>query len=234
MAHRFTRAPLAAMMAALVAAAPLGAQWQGVITFHNQESADNQPMANDFQYYQGPGGMAKMVMQDKENGAMSIIYNKSQNTATMVMPSRQMYMTMSLTQAQAEAQKQMSKLKITATGKTEVVAGHSCTIYHASDPDEGTESDACIATDMGNFATFEPPSQGGHGAGGAGALSIIQQMFSAKGGFFPLKVTTYKGGKLQNMMAATSIEAKSVAASEFVPPAGYKSMSMPNMGGPSH
>lgn len=230
MAHRFTRAPLTAVLAALLAAAPLGAQWQGVVTFHNQQSVGDHPTTNDFQYFQGPSGIAKMVVQDKANAA-SIIYNKSQNTATVVMPSQQMYMTMPLTQAQAEAQKQMSKMKITPTGKTDVVAGHKCEIYHAVDPDEGTESDACIATDMGNFATFDPPGKG-HAAGGSGALSMLQQLFSAKGGFFPLKVTTTKNGKVQDTMVATSIQAKSVPASEFIPPAGYKQMSMPNM--PSH
>lgn len=231
MAHRFTSASLTAVLAALIAAAPLGAQWQGVVTFHNQDPNDNSS-TRDFQYYQGPGGMAKMVVQDKEAGATSIIYNKGQNTATIVMPARQMYMTMSLTDAQAAMQKQMSKLKITATGKTEVVAGHSCAVYHAVDPDQGTESDACIASDMGNFATFQPPGQGGRGAGATGALSMIEQMFSAKGGFFPLKVTTYKNGKVEDAMEATSVEAKSLAASEFVPPSGYKSMTMPSMGRP--
>lgn len=226
MAHRFTRAPLTAMLAALIAAAPLGAQWQGVVTFHNQQDASDQQMANDFQYFQGPSGVAKMVMQDKSN-TTSIIYNKSANTATVIMPSQQMYMTMSLTQAQAEAKKQMSQMKITPTGKSEVVAGHKCDVYHAVDPEEQTESDACIATDMGTFATFDAPNQSGGGAGGGGALSLLQSMFSAKGGFFPLKVTTYKEGKVENAMVATRIEAKSIAASEFVPPAGYKAMTMP-------
>lgn len=230
MAHHFTRAPLAAMLAALAAAAPLGAQWQGVVTYHTQDSFGNNPTGRDFQYYQGSGGMAKMVMQDKEQGPASIIYNKSQNTATIVMPAQQMYMTMPLDKAEAETEKHMSKLKITATGKTESVAGHSCTVYHASDPDEGTETDACVATDMGNFATFDPPGRGGRSPGGAGAMSLLQQLFGAKGGMFPLKVTTYKNGKVQNAMEATSIRAGSVAASEFATPSGYKPMTM---GGPN-
>ena len=230
MAHRITRAPIAAVLAALAAAAPLGAQWQGVVTFHSQQNADSDLGARDLQYYAGPSGMAKMVVQDKENGPVSIIYNKSQNTATVVMTSRQMYMTMPLDKAQAEEQKHMSQMKITATGKTDVVAGHSCAVYHAVDSEEGTETDACVASDMGNFATFEPPNQGGQSGGGAATLSLFQKLFGGKGGFFPLKVTTYKAGKVQDAMVATSIRATSVAASEFVPPAGFKPMTM---GGPN-
>jgi len=230
MAHRFTRAPLAAMLAALIAAAPLGAQWQGVVTFHTQDSFGDNATGRDFQYYQGSGGLAKMVMQDKQQGAASVIYNRSQNTATIIMPAQQMYMTMPLDKAQAETEKHMSKMKITATGKTETVAGHSCTVYHASDPDEGTETDACVATDMGNFATFDPPGRGGRSAGGTGAMSFFQQLFGAKGGMFPLKVTTTKNGKLEDTMVATSIRAGSVPASEFAMPSGYKQM---GMGGPN-
>lgn len=227
MAHRFTRAPLTAMLAALVAAAPLGAQWQGVVTFHNQMSdASGAPTA--FQYFAGPSGVAKMVVQDKEHPA-SIIYNKSANTATMVMPEQQMYMTMSLAGAQAEQKKMMGKMQITPTGKSEVVAGHKCDDYHAVDNEDKTQTDVCIATDMGTFATFDPQHMGGDGGGGAGgALSMLQNLLSAKGGFFPLKATTYKDGKVEDEMVATSIEAKSIPASEFVPPAGYKSMTMPS------
>lgn len=226
MAHRFTRAPAAAVLAALVAAAPLGAQWQGVVTFHNQQHMADQDEASDIQYLEGPGGIAKMVTQDKESGPISMIFNRSQNTATIVMTSRQMYMTMPMDKAEAETQKQMSKLKISDTGKSDVVAGHKCEIYHATDPDEGTESDACIATDMGNFMMFSPPGAQGRG-GAAGAWSTLQSLFSAKGGFFPLKVTTYKDGKVREAFVATSIEAKSVPASEFTPPASFKPMTMP-------
>ena len=231
MAHRFTRAPLTAMLAAFLAAAPLGAQWQGVVKFQNQISGESGRGAKEFQYYQGPSGMAKMVVQDEEQGAVTIIYNKSQNTATVVMPARQAYMTMSTNQASEEMQKHMSKMTISATGKSEVVAGHACQVYHAVDPEDTTESDACIASDMGNFATFNPPQ--GRGAGGENALSRLQRLFGAKGGFFPLKVTTYKGGKVKDAMLATSIQAQSIAASEFIPPAGYKAMTMPGMGGPN-
>ncbi len=66
MAHRFTRAPLTAVLAALIAAAPLGAQWQGVVTFHSQQNAAEQGVTQDFDYYQGPSGTAKMVFDEKE------------------------------------------------------------------------------------------------------------------------------------------------------------------------
>lgn len=226
MAHHFTRAPLAAVLAALVAAAPLGAQWQGVVTFHDQQNMADQNTVNDVQYIQGPGGAAKMVVQDKE-GPISMIFNKSQNTTTIVMTARQMYMTMPMDQAQAETQKQLSKMKITDTGKSDVVAGHKCEIYHATDAEDGTESDACIATDMGNFFMLNPPGSQGHGGSAASAWSTVQSFFSAKGGFFPLKVTTYKEGKVREAFVATSIAAKSVPASEFVPPASFKAMTMP-------
>ena len=230
MAHHFTRAPLAAVLAALVAAAPLGAQWQGVVTFHGQHDAADQGKASDLQYLVGPSGMSKMIVQDNENGPISVIFNKSQNTETVVMTSRQMYMTMPMDKAEAAVQHQMAKSKITDTGKSEVVAGHKCEVFHVSDPDDGTETDACIASDMGTFAMFNPPGAQGHGGGAESMLSRVQSFFSAKGGFFPLKVTTTKGGTVQETFVATSIEAKSVPASEFAPPAGFTAM--PGMGRP--
>ena len=226
MAHHFTRAPLTAVLAALVAAAPLGAQWQGVVTFHNTERGSQQD-SSDIQYLEGPGGVSKMIMQDREGGPISMIFNRSQNTATIVMASRQMYMTMPMDQAQAEAKKQMSKLKITDTGRSDVVAGHKCEVFHTVDPEQGSQSDACIATDMGTFMMFDAPGSQGRGGGAASALSMVQSLFGAKGGFFPLKVTTYKDGKVENAFVATSIQAKSIEASEFVPPSSYKPMSMP-------
>ena len=50
MAHRFARAPLTAVFAALVAATPLGAQWQGVVNFHNQRDVADQGQSSDVQY----------------------------------------------------------------------------------------------------------------------------------------------------------------------------------------
>jgi len=229
MAHCFTRAPLTAVFAALIASAPLGAQWQGVVNFHNQRDVADQGQSSDVQYVEGAGGMAKMNVQDKEGGPISVIFNRSQNTATIVMTARQMYMTMPMDKAQAEVRQQMAKSKITDTGKSEVVAGHKCEIFHASDAEDSTETDACIASDMGTFMMFEAPGSQGRG-GPESMLSKVQSLFGAKGGFFPLKVTTYKGGKLDETFVATSIEAKSVPASEFATPAGFTAM--PGMGRP--
>lgn len=233
MAHRFTRAPLAAMAAAVLAAAPLGAQWQGVVTYQHQQNMKDESVPSQMQYMQGPGGMAKMVIQDKESGSTSIIYNKSQNTATLVMDSQQMYTTMPLDKMQAQSQTALNKMKITDTGKTEVIAGHTCTVYHAVDPDDQTETDACIATDMGNFMLLDVPGRGQHASRGSKIFSIMKNMLGSKDGMFPLKLTTTKNGATQEVFVATSIKAQSLPASEFTPPAGYKAMGGPGMGGPN-
>ncbi|HKV52607.1 MAG TPA: DUF4412 domain-containing protein [Gemmatimonadaceae bacterium] len=224
MAHRFTRAPLTAVLAALIAAAPLGAQWQGVVTFHNQRDVSDHPVAQDFDYVQGPPGVAKMVIHDREQGPMSVIFSKSANTATVVMAKQQMYMTMPLSETQAEVQKHLAETKITATGKTDVVAGHQCTYYHVVNAADSTEGDACIASDMGTFAMFDAPARGG----GGGGMSFWKQLFASRsGGFFPLKMTSTKNGKVQDTMEATSIQAKSVDASEFVVPSSFHAMTIP-------
>ncbi len=120
-----------------------------------------------------------------------MIFNMSQNTATILMAKRQMYMTMPLNEAQADVKKRMSKTTITATGKTDVVAGHQCTYYHMVDPEDRTEGDACIATDMGTFAMFNAPAQGG----ASNSMSFWKQLFSSQsGGFFPLKMVSTKSG----------------------------------------
>lgn len=223
MSPRLARVPLAAMFVALAAAAPAAAQgsWQGIVTYSGLDKDSGQMI-----YYQGAGVARIEMVEGGEHNA--VIIDPAHSTSTMIMPSRRMYMVNSDSHMADEAKKSLAKLKLTNTGHTEVIAGHTCTDYHAVDTESGEQSDACIATDMGTFVMLQQGAPGGE-------QSIWQRLFSSKGGFFPLKVVSYdKGGKSSDVMVATKIEAKSIDPSMFQPPAGYTKMDMGAMMHRSH
>lgn len=224
MIHRLARLPLAAMIVALAAAAPAVAQgnsWQGVVTFRTSASSAND--TSQMIYYQG-SGVARFETA-YGNDHVAIIVDPPHSTSITIVPSRRMYMVNTTSQTADNIKKRMEQTTITNTGRTEVVAGHKCTYYHIVDKESSEVTNACVATDMGTFAVLQQGMGRGNG-------SFWERMFSAKGGFFPLKVITHENGKDQVRMVATSIQPKSLDAALFQPPADYTNMSA--MRHPSH
>ena len=216
MEHRLTRASVAALIVALAPSASLGAQrnWQGVVTFQQDRGTA--------EYYQG-SGIARLDMKEGSD-THSVIIDPSHSTMTILMPEQHQYMTMDTKTMGANVQKKLSESKISDTGKGDVIAGHKCEYYHMVDPDDKSEADACIATDMGTFAMVQMPMQG--------RGSVWQRLLAGHtGGFFPLKVISHKDGKDKVDMQATKIEARSLDAALFKVPDGYTQM---GMGGMSH
>src|SRR5215831_13880242 len=118
---------------------------------------------------------------------------------TTLIPKQKTYMTEDFNEVRAEAGMGQDQdfPKLTATGRTETVAGHSCEHYLMGDQQN---MDLCIAKGMGFF-----------GMGGSGDSGGLTDLFSSKakekaaanpewskfleGGAFPLKMMVTEGGK---------------------------------------
>ena len=148
-----------------------------------------------------------------DRGTMGMIIDPVAGKTTMLMPQMNMYMQQDMSKLQDRMAEKENDTKVTRTGRTETVAGHKCEIVEIeskSKPGDGAE--VCAASDMGSFMMMRrpgsPPPAWAHGMEN----------------FFPLKVTTKDKG---TTLVVTKIEPKSVDASLFEVPAGYKPFSMP-------
>lgn len=160
---------------------------------------------------------------------MVVLMDATKHTMTMVMPQQQAYMTMDMNHmAQRMGNQSATDVpKITATGKTETIAGHKCEHYMIARTDEDSV-DVCVAKGMGYYMSGGAmQARTGMGAMPSGAnMAEWKKVF--KDGFFPLKVTTSNGSM---SMEATKVEPKSLPDNLFAPPAGYKEMQMGGMPG---
>lgn|SRR5574341_1012435 len=134
----------------------------------------------------------------------------------------------------------LSKLKITATGRRETIAGISCEHYLMvyAEKQNTPPVDMCVATGMGFMGS---PYQGGAAMGAAGMAGSPMPSTAAmlkaanpefarlmRQGFFPLKTTMSDGGK-QVVMEATAIDRRRPAASLFAPPPDYTKLDIAGM-----
>ena len=128
--------------------------------------------------------------------------------------------------------------KVTATGKTETIAGYTCHHWLFGDQQN---TDICMAKGLGYYG-------GGGQAGGIleklknlGLGDKMKAQIAAnpelakfvEGGAFPLKIAQIENGQSKTIMEVTSIERKSVDESVFNVPADYKKVEIPGMMGPS-
>ena len=121
---------------------------------------------------------------------------------------------------------------IEASGKTETIAGHSCQHYTLS-TDQGMEMDFCVAKGMGSLGGGMGALAGG-GAASSGAMAdprLREFMKEFKDGFFPLRTSMSKGGKVVMVQEAVKIEAKPLSNDLFSPPADYTELKIPGVPG---
>jgi hypothetical protein len=162
------------------------------------------------------------------------LFDGAKGSMTTVVPSQKMYMVLDIAgmagpamdNAAAHADKAP---KITATGKTETIAGHTCEHYLIA-TDDG-EMDICAAKSLG-FMGFMGGNPMARGRGPAPASVPIEHRAlyeSFKDGFQPLKMERINKGKRELMMEVVAIEKTSVPASTFAIPDGYRKMDMGGM-----
>ncbi len=234
MTHRF--APLAGLLVAALAPGLLHAQgtFEGVVTYR-ATMAGAPP--SEMKYFQkGP----KMRQESTMGGRSSAsIVNTATGETIVLMPEMKQYMVMNLNdiarQMPAAPQRapDLSKMKVTATGRRETIAGVPCEHYlfaDAASPGGGT-TDICGAAGMGFM---------GAGKKGMGALPSTADLARAtnpqlaalaRRGFFPLKMTMTGPDGSTMTWQVVRIERRTLEAALFAPPAGYTKMTMPAMPG---
>jgi len=183
-----------------------------------------------------------------EEHTMSTIYDGTTGDMLMMIPQQKKYMVMNMRSASGTARQlargmsgrggsadgapDFSKMKVTATGRRETIAGISCEHYlfaNTEKPD-AKPMDMCGATGMGFMGM----------AGEAGSMmpSTIELLRSqnpdlariARQGFFPLK-TIFSGPHGDAIWTVASIDRRRPEASLFQPPAGYTEMVVPSLPG---
>ncbi|MGE0439842.1 MAG: DUF4412 domain-containing protein [Gemmatimonadales bacterium] len=150
---------------------------------------------------------------------------------TMVMTRQKMYMKLDVAGMAAAAEDKGAKgvpPKITATGRTETVAGVSCEHYLIEH--EGEQMDMCVAKGLG-FGMFGSPNMPGNGrrpsAGIDVPLEYRELMAKYRDGFQPLKVERVKGDKRDLVFEVTEIDRKAPAAEDMKVPANFNEFKMP-------
>ena len=200
---------LAAMVAPTLAHAQGAKQFEGVVTYQGEGG-------HTFEYAIR-NGLIRIDM-NSENRQAAMIMDPGSHKMYMLMPEQKMYMEMKVPEGK-DLEGAPKDTKPTKTGKSDVVAGHKCDYWTVKE--EKGDVDICLARDMGSFQAFSNRM--------IGNASAWQDAIGKDA--FPLKVIVHDDGEDKVALVATKVEAKSLDASMFTPPASYKKMEM-NIKGP--
>jgi hypothetical protein len=214
----------------LPAASTLRAQdFEGVFTARVR----NMPVGGEMKTY--VKGVRYRMEITMPQGAMAIIMDPVAGETYMVMNAQSMYMVMKMADAERMADSVLRQnpnppdLKVTATGKKEQVAGHECEFYRTEVAKPAMAMEVCLAKGLGAFRSggslFGGPPTPGRPS--AAVPEWAKELVRQDG--FPLKVVDDKGAVVWEVV---SIERKSLEASLFVPPQGFRRMEMPAFGRP--
>ncbi len=200
-----------------------------------------------FRYYQ----LGSRIRQEYtiEQHTMSSIYDGTTGDMITIIPQQKKYMVMNLRQMSGAARQMadamgggkhgggespdFSKMKVTATGRRETIAGIACEhyLFQNTETPNHKPMDMCGAQGMGFMGM----------AGEAGSSmmpSTIALLRSqnpelariARQGFFPLKMT-FSGEHGDAVWTVTSIDRRRPDAALFQAPAGYTQLTIPGMAG---
>ena len=235
-------------------------RFQGMIRFtiHDEDGK-----TTEVTQFAAPGRSSFMAMeQGKAGGGM--IVDSSAGTMTFVNGEDKSYTVLNLAMMQGMMQGMAGMMKnmphdqndaagegarggpkgtLTATGRSEVVAGIRCQVYAYDGTDEGKHEtgEVCLAKGAGMMVGGETP-QVMPGLMGQRMRETMQQRLAEWGplggmlaqGYGILKGTNYENGKLKGSMEVTAFQPGAPPASAFQPPAGYKAKSMSQMMGGPH
>ena len=203
-------------------AAPLAAQgFEGVVTWEVSEGKTTMT-----QQYKG----SKVRMEMSQGGQEGVmLMDHGAGSMTMLMPQQKMYMTMDMKgMSGMPHDEDRTPPKLTATGKTETIAGHTCEVYRVAEEAGKPETmEMCVAKGMGYFMMGQSPMGGGGPLGNLAKVGSNPEYAKLyKDGFFPLRMSRLEGGTAKVVLLAKTIEAKSLDASLFTVPAGFTEMKM--------
>jgi len=196
-------------------------------------------------YYQ-LGNRTRQEFEMNDVAAVSIFDGTTGDIITLV-PQQKQYLVMNMKQlgqqmgdmakalqGQKSTTGDLSKMKVTATGQSETIAGISCAHYLFASSDEGGRGpvDVCGATGMGFMGVGDQASSAMPSTAGLLHSSNPELARMARGGFFPLKITTPEGaGSRSAVFEATQVDRHRPDAALFKPPAGYTKLTLPAMPG---
>lgn len=170
-----------------------------------------------------------------------VLMDFAAGTQTMLVPQMKTYMTTNWNEEGglknlAEKNASNTFLKATATGKTETIAGHSCTHWIIGDKQD---MDTCLAKGLGYFGggggandAFDKLRSIALGGKGKATLQADPEFLKfVEGGVFPLKLSIIENGQPRTIMEVTKVERKPLDDSVFTIPADFKKMEIPGMPG---
>lgn len=178
-----------------------------------------------------------------ENMSFITLYDGTTGDMITIMPQQKQYMKQNMRTASGpmrglsgggqQKAPDLTKTKVTDLGRSETIAGRRCDHYrfeNLEDKDHGT-FDICGAKGLGFMGM--PGDVNGM------MPSTIQLLRSqnpalvklAREGFFPLRMTINNKKNQKIEWEVTQLDLRRPDASLFQPPAGYKPMQMPGMGG---
>jgi hypothetical protein len=156
---------------------------------------------------------------------MASIIDLQTKQMLMLIDSEKMYMVMKMPEApQGKAEKEEGTIE--KTSETAVIAGYTATKYLVRSKDAKEPIEVWATEDLGTF--FNPDSFGGP-FGGKSKPPVWESLLRNKG-FFPLR-TIVREKRTETRMEVVAVDKASLPDSLFTPPADYKRMDMPGMGG---
>jgi hypothetical protein len=155
-----------------------------------------------------------------------MIMRDGMSAMLMIMPAQRMYMEMQIPDMSGKMKEQAEKpgdeVPFEKTGKTKEIEGFEA---HEFVYEEGKEKMVIWATEeLGSMPMARGPAMQG--------FADAMQKVTGLSAFFPLEMIGYKKGKEQYRMRIKDIEKKELPDSMFLPPEGFRKMTMPaGMGG---
>lgn len=186
-------------------------EFEGVIYYEIpamvQQGVEELPyMVKDSKVRMGFGGPA---------GKAAMLFMPEQSKAVIIIDKMKGYMVMNLDEFANQSQDQ-PEMKVTNTGKTKTIAGKSCEVW-VMKSDNG-HFETCISKELGTFMMPKSSTFRENSPAWAKELS--------EGGFMPLEVYQIdENGEKMLKLRALRIEEKTLPASLFEIPEGYRDMS---------
>jgi len=213
-----------------------GEAFEGLIT--SKMTASNQQMEIK---YAVKGSRTRIETQLAAGGTQmgAVLMDFATGTQIMLIPQMKTYTTINWNEQggiknMAENMAGDTSFKATPTGKTETIAGHSCTHWILG---EKQDTDVCLAKGLGYFggggdsgSVFEKLRNFALGDKAKAALQSNPEFLQfIEGGVFPLKLSIIENGQSRTLMEVTHVERKSLDDSIFAIPADFKKMEIPGM-----
>ena len=218
----------------VVPSALTAATFEGKVTM--QMSAGQKGGGQDM-VYSIKDGLIRIDMQMKDKSGKSsspmggMIMDPKKQEMIMLMPQQQTYMVRSLAapagQPAAHAGTDKApEFSFDKTGKTETILGYKCEQFVMKADKSSTAM--WVTSELGGYVGM---SSGGMGGFGGQQAQAWEKALAGKE-MFPMRIVgSSADGKESFRMEVTAVEKKSLPASDFAPPAGWKKFEMPNIPG---